>query len=1430
MAEARFLITIGSPECPRMGLNPLTRVGSDVKRIAELFTAPTQGYTHVLEEAIPLGATAATIRKQLSAWFADPKRTSEDCVVVYIAGHGDEAGRLGHHYLFTSDSAETELTETAIKTSSLAELFFEGTGDRSENVLLLLDLCYAGKGGGQATAAVSLAKSKTLISGGSGLWVVAAADARTEAGDGDFVKALEAVLEDDAWVPPGGMEYLNPHHLKDAVNSWFEGRLLSQRAEIDVAGSAGRDRFIRNPGFTKARDGRPLADEAHWDPKARGVEATGVPGWFFTGRTRALRELIAWMSHKSGDGLARVVTGLPGSGKSTVLAWLVIASRGEARKELALAGLDAGPAPLPGIGTIDAAVHARGLTLLQVAISLGTQLGISVNNPADLFTGLKERTGPVRIIVDALDESAEPRLVETELLQRLTVIPKVRLILGTRRSHTRVPLGGLAKVIDLDTEEYYDQDDLVEYVLRRLLKLNPTGVYAGRHVDAKRVATLVAGKAGFSFLYARLVSRSLAFADRAIDTTVPGWESRLVLPANLPEAFGADLHRHDDETRRRLVDLMVPLAYARGKGLPQKLIWHTIASAVSKGVYTNVDIRELKQKAGYYIVQDTEQGEVVYRLFHDTFAQYLRDQTCDEEVEATITRALLSLTPRGATGEIDWLAVHEPYILSKIPFHSQEAGLLDDLLLQPGFLLSAHNDALLATFSQPKSPRQRAFGRFYRKTVHHLRSGEPSDQAAYVQLAAMQYGVEEARLALSVGAGRDRWRPLWASWAASAPSELIATAEGPVKALAVVRDPEGAPLLLSAAGKTLEVWDMDLTTSVRRFPPSSADIASIATIATNDTIWVATKDNEGTIRVFDLDGGKLLGEQIRAHGERTTTYWTAGPLCAMLVDDRPLLASGGGDRMIRLWSLPDLQVVAECHPTDAILKHLATTTLQGVPILVSGSDSFGSGESIEDRRDTEDKLVRIWRLPDLEFVQEVPHTFTDSVDAILPIPTEEGPRLLIEYAPRSNVEVWDPVAKRSLGGGSAGFVPLGWVSKPKGPIVYGQKYGMFRSGRLVGSHLEVSPRELPVIGSIWTPPIEVRGRMMIASAADADLHIWDLEELIEESWMDVSLERGDIGFPTALFLWPGTPSLLITGTSAGYLEGRDSETGEVIWSKRISPNWIVQLEMTELGGQRVLVISDKSGSLQFVAPSTGDVAADPLAVGGEILSFALRVEGARTTCFLAGMLPEAVMRHTYAVRAWDLTHRTELDTSDPIYGRIYLMSGWQDKPLFCVGVLQQPERLLLVAAGPVAWVRAWDVGTRRTVQHVRLQGRGNVVRLAVGRLNGRDVAVCGYDEGGLEVMALNDGSVVCSAATAHIGQLTTVQIIRSDGRDAILTSGWDGRVCIWEPSLEPCFEIDMGEVVWAATVTDRSRIAIASKHGLSAVEMLEPEVERVRTH
>ena len=260
----RYLIAIGSPYCPNMKLSQLNSVESDIKRVTKLFKEQ-QHYEIVLSDQIPIGATSQRIKSNVVSWFSDANRKSSDCVVVYYAGHGDEVGKFGEHYLFTVESNLEELLTTAISTEEFAKSFFQGDQSRTpQNILLILDTCYANAGGQQISQVLS--KLKDVALEGSGFWVICSSDANTEAGDGAFVEALCAVMDHNRKEFQQDGEFISIETLVGRINEHFKTTGQAQRALADSRKIGQETTFFRNPRYVTPDDASPqlMPEQRNW--------------------------------------------------------------------------------------------------------------------------------------------------------------------------------------------------------------------------------------------------------------------------------------------------------------------------------------------------------------------------------------------------------------------------------------------------------------------------------------------------------------------------------------------------------------------------------------------------------------------------------------------------------------------------------------------------------------------------------------------------------------------------------------------------------------------------------------------------------------------------------------------------------------------------------------------------------------------------------------------------------------------------------------------------------------------------------------------------------------------------------------------------------------------------------------------------------------
>jgi hypothetical protein len=134
---------------------------------------------------------------------------------------------------------------------------------------------------------------------------------------------------------------------------------------------------------------------------------------------------------------------------------------------------------------IDAYTHVKGLSTERNSGSIARQLFSVQLEAQELIGRVHELRRPVRIVIDALDEAVAPREVEAMILRPMRESEPVRLIVSTRVSGRLTPLSDAAEVVDLDDPAFFDQADIVEYVLRRLTAIAQKNPRAASRLRAR---------------------------------------------------------------------------------------------------------------------------------------------------------------------------------------------------------------------------------------------------------------------------------------------------------------------------------------------------------------------------------------------------------------------------------------------------------------------------------------------------------------------------------------------------------------------------------------------------------------------------------------------------------------------------------------------------------------------------------------------------------------------------------------------------------------------------------------------------------------------------------------------------------------------------------------------------------------------------------
>ncbi|MFF7280099.1 caspase family protein [Streptomyces griseorubiginosus] len=739
-------------------------LADDVRRIDQLFL----GELHYVRGADPgLNPTREHLIATLRAFATAPDRRPDDYVVVYIAAHG-VVGDGGSHYLLLHDSGR-DLRATALRTEDLVSYLWEDTA--VERLLVLIDACYAEEGTDSALReALAARASREPVTGygSTGLVLVASSRRKEEAYPGALSAAFDravrgkvaaghvpphirlsdvmAAISDDPQVPvaqrpvwslaraSGDIPAFlpNPHHVPDTAGLKLE--------EIDRMIALGtRERGLRDQDM-----------RGFFLPRARGTDLPTDEVWDFTGRHAALADLTSWLSpRRSGERLC-VVTGDPGSGKSSLLGMVAVLTDPERGASVPRAGL---PRTLPEPGDVHESVNASHLSTRQVLDALSAAAGCAAESLGALTAHLQTRTSPLVILVDSLDEALAPHETVDELLIPLTdpelQLP-LRLLVGTRR-HVAARLPEAAESIDLDSERYGDPHAVRAYA-RKLLCTPGSTLATASPPLVDDIAEAVAEAAGRSFLVARITARTIAREARPPDPRDQRWRDEL--PRLPGEAMERDLVQRLGARADEARDLLRPLAYAQGAGLPWAGVWARLASALSGRAYTDDDIVWLRKQAGSYVVESVDDGGSVYRVYHRALIEYLRESRDTEKVQRTVTRTLQD--------------VDHPYVRRYLALHASEGGVLDPLVQDARFVLTAAPAQLFAALPGVRT----AAGRRAARALSDLESallasaGDAYDPTARatLRLAAVCRRADALAESCDQGEGELPWRARWAAW------------------------------------------------------------------------------------------------------------------------------------------------------------------------------------------------------------------------------------------------------------------------------------------------------------------------------------------------------------------------------------------------------------------------------------------------------------------------------------------------------------------------------------------------------------------------------------------------------------------------------------------------------------------------------------------
>ncbi|UGT65225.1 WD40 repeat domain-containing protein [Nocardia asteroides] len=1021
------------------------------------------------------------------------------------------------------------------------------------------------------------------------------------------------------------------------------------------------------------------------------------------------------------------------------------------------------------------------------------------------------------MLIDGLDEAADPRALTRGLLRPLLehAGAGLRLLVGTR-PFLLDDLGlDRGSALDLDAPHYADLHALRTYAVRGLIEAEPHGIYTTTEPPVIRaVAAAVADQATPSFLVARIVSATLAAEHTIPDPADQAW--RASLPAMPGEAMGRDL---DSRLRTRADaarDLLQPLAFAQGQGLPWEDLWAPIASALAGATYTDADLLWLRRTAGSYVVEAAEDGRSAYRLYHQALAEYLTHGHDPATVHTTFVHVLRARVPVGADGYRDWARAH-PYTLRHLATHAALAGLIDEVITDMDYLVHAEPAPLQTALHQTRSDDGLLTRAIYRWSAAHHQHMPSARRRQILAFDAARFDATRQHHQLNRTLA---WRTRWAT------DQLTHTAHratlnghaSPVDAVACTEF-GGRPVAVTGGRDgTVRVWDLDTGTEHLVLPGHTPAVRAVActqlgarpvavtggldrrvrvwyldtgtehlvlTSHTGSVLAVActelggrpvavTASDDGTVRVWYLDTGT---EHLVLTGH---TGWVWAVACTKL-GGRPVAVTGGLDRTVRVWYL------------DTGTEHLVLTGHTGSVFAVACTQLGARPVAVTGGRD--DQTVRVWYLDTgTEHLVLTGHTGWVLAVAC----TQLGGRpVAVTAGDDRTVRVWylDTGTEHLVLPGHTGWVravactqlggrPVALTGGHNGTVrVWNLDEAGWRSVPSLGGELVASP-------SADTPDMPTgvdsaqNGETMTDRERPPIRRTWSVRAVActQLARRPVAVTAGDDGTVRVWDLDTGTEHLVLTG-----------HTG-----------WVRAVACTQLGGRPVAVTAGDDRTVRVWDLDTGTEHLVLPGHTGSVRAVACTQLGARPVAVTAG--------HNRTVRVWNLDTGTE-----------HLVLTGHTGSVLAVACTQLGARPVAVTVGDDGTVRVWDLDTG--TEHLVLPGHtGSVFAVACTQLGGRPVAVTGGLDRTVRVWDLDTGTEHL-VLTGHTGWVGAVACTELGGRPVAVTGSNDGTVQVWDlATMMTIAVLDCPGLISVVSVGPGGEIVVVVDDDIAVFEYQPPSV------
>jgi WD40 repeat protein len=1405
----RFLISTGTgaydnlpPDQQRLNLEQV------VQDLTQLFTHDL-GYNRVLEKEIGFNPTSETLKETLDEWFGSSDRKNEDWVVLYYTGHGELAG-ASTLYLLTRNFKIGRHASTAFPLNILGDMFTStdevGENRRVKNFLLILDTCFSGAG------VIELApKFNSIFSQGINdcvFYILAASFPNEEAMSGALATAITEALSKKS-IGGSHQQFIYFDQLIPAINK----KLKYQQVIFSSFGSPKEEpQFFPNPHYVP---GLPLSipvsdikygitvDEFinYWSPNSRGVEFEHDLGNYFTGRKKIINDLTDWLNNPN-DHRARIITGKAGVGKSAILSRIIMISNTTISEDIIDKYRNINDS---NFKHVDLAIHSKGKKLEDFIDRISTFLNIETTK-AEIMEVLNKRDQPFFFIIDALDEAVEPQRIATALLEPLSGISSVKLLIGTRPEYLN-DLGDKCVHLFVDDPQYLERSDFEDYVTSRLLcvgDLERITPYRKNNILARQVANVITKTAYPNFLIGRLISEALISSSRIIK---PDEINDSGLPNTVAKAFNDYLRRFDEE-ETKVRDILTPLAWSYGMGLPFDNIWPRLASALSGNTYEDEDITWVLNHAGSFIIESIDQKRSVFRLYHQALSDYFREGRDDESIHKIIFLELINSIPKVInTQVIDW-KLASPYILNYLSVYAQKSGNLNDLLLDPYFLLLSNSSQLFTDINSVGNTIPRELVYRYQQVVHHIRSKPLNESSSYLMMSSFQNGVlidEDYRKFYS---SICEWETIWTKWHPETPSMLLGNGDSYVSVFTCAKWLSRMVAIIGRTNGYVEVWDISDGKKIANWNPNlstSVDQLSFIDIQGKALIVASWDDNH--IGVYNLREQtsvlKTLNSRILA-------------LCVTKREGKFVFVTAEKDLSLKIWSLPEFEIIID-------KKNATLSNVYSLSEINIGFKTFvlSAGDSLAKKSDTRVSTLNLWSLNDLEnvwkseSVEKGVFTNAETFDLF------ENEVTVISQDNWGPTQLWD-IKKGKFLLETKETATCSWIIYYNAqPILLSINLGGLVAERLIRNvetnEILLSTRlhteEIPWSSAADYKLIELNERPVILGRIKDSLRIWKVDDILNTDFL---INKTNIYFNDAVLS-------IVANISSGFCYAGLYDT----FMKVDIPSGesIHKFVIEEMGRRfQVSILEDR---FLVAATAGGSIWTLNLEEQNAPFSLLLIQHDIEKVCLLRGLdryllLGTVKIGGNWYVNIWDLISGEELPT-DSAYG---LTSGEGDKPLHGLTAIALEKKIRIAFASKYGKIMVADYDGSVPVRydafdewHVPYSNGEYIECLSSGKIEEWYALGAGTEHGHIAVWNFETGEEHSSLAQAHIGKVTVIKFFTINGNTILVSGGEDGMMQLWSVSLDLILKIEIGVVINDFTYCGDQRIAVATSRGIIMIKV-----------